>query len=236
MKPRSIAPLALALAFVLGPVTTRAQAPAPTDLAAILRTAAARQARLEAFERRSSHVETTRTDDLDKNGKVESTSVTVLRVVTKDGKIERTMLKKSRDGKDVEIDAKEKRQVKDRTVELPSPFEAAMQPKHRFTLVGPVPEAPGKVRVRFAAADRVEGASSGEAIVDPVTGDVTWTRFSPAKLPTLVDRISITVDLHAQTTEGLMPSAADVDVDASLLFMKKRMHTHTDYSEYAALP
>jgi hypothetical protein len=222
--------------WMSGGATARAQA--AVDLTVLLKTIAARQDQIDAYQKNLSFLDTTRVEVLDKQGKVESTSVIVMRVSTKDSKAERTVVSATTDGQDETAKVKAKldgvKDDGDDDAKLGFPFGAKAQPRHKFTVVGPVPEAPGKLRVRFEPSGDREGASIGDAVVDPATGDVATVSFTPAKLPTLADRVSITMLFGVQTPAGLLPSVVDAYLEASVLLIKKRIRTHTELTQYTA--
>ena len=130
---------------------------------------------------------------LDKQGKVESTSVIVMRVSAKDGKTERTVVSATMDGQDETAKVKAKlegaKDDKDDDAQARLPVRREGADEGQVHRVGPV--APSPRRAVASSLDR-EGARSGTN-VDPATGDVATVSFTPAKLPTLADRVTITM-------------------------------------------
>jgi hypothetical protein len=215
-----------------------ARAQAPVDPAALLKAIAARQDQIDAYQKNLSFTDTTRVEELDKQGKVEATTVVVMHVVVKGGKTERKVVSALRDGQDETAKVRDKLEAGDKggkdDADVGFPFGAKQQAKHRFTVVGPVPEAPGMLRVRFEPSGDRSEASIGDAIVDPATGDVSSISFTPAKLPTLVDRLNITMVFGVRSPAGLLPSVVDAYAEAGILMIKKRLRTHTELTQYTA--
>lgn len=201
-----------------------------------------REARMAKFLENHSHLTETRAEELDKKGNVESVTESLERVVRKGERTEREILRYVRDGKDDTANERKKRAGvkagppgKERSIKIgaTSPFDAKEQGKHRFTLVGPDPADPGRVRIRFEPNGKKSPETSvGEAVVDPATGAILSLRFRPADNPKFVDQMDVQMEYGATTPEGPALSRVTIEGAGGVLFIKKRMKMTVKLSEY----
>lgn len=167
----------------------------------------------------------------------------VERVVIRGKDTEREVIRFVRDGKDDTAGEKKRRAEAKAApprkgggsirIGAKSPLDAAEQPKHRFTLVGPDPADPNRVRIRFEPKGKPSPETSiGEAVVDASTGAIVRVRYRPADNPKFVDRMDIQMEYGAETPEGPALSRVSIEGAGGLLFVKKRMKVTMTLSDY----
>ena len=83
------------------------------------------------------------------------------------------------------------------------PFAASHLTRHRFTLAGPDPKEPHRLRLRFEPrADTSPSIHKGEALVDPSTGQLIRLSYSPSELPTMAHRVDVRMDFRPHPGVG----------------------------------
>jgi hypothetical protein len=203
--------------------------------AELLAKLAAHGDRIEKVQRQGGYTLTSRSQQFDGDGKVTKVSETVIRLR---GGVE-TRIRATEDGKDVTVAPKpqvasgEKKETVTVSEELSSPFEGEGLKKHRFDSLGPDANAGGLLRIRFEpAAQKGKDTLIGEALVDPVAGELVWWTFRPAKYPDHVEHLQVTQELHTVTRAGRMPSKIETHVTIGFFLLKmrqKEVQTLTDY-------
>jgi hypothetical protein len=163
--------------------------------------------------------------ELDKAGNVEHHVHSESQVILVGGKPVTHVLRATKDGKDNLQDSQKEATKEDRKGrKLEPPFSAGNQPKYRFTMLGPAPSEVGLLRIAFAPK---EGRSSevleGEAVVDPVAGEIVRMTAHPSKNPVFVDRIDMQLEYGVRTTAGRMLSKVAFAGAGGFLFFHKRV-------------
>lgn len=215
--------------------------PVPDEL---LKKLADRDARLTRLYKEGAVTMTSRVEELDKAGKVQHTQTVVLRLTQKDGKPHGEVLSASRDGQDVTADerkaqaekqarADEDPKGKNGRMSMTLPFDAAAQPQYQFQLLGPDANDPALSRIGFGPRGKPnKDLWTGEAVVDPSSGEVKWMKQRPSELPTFVDRIEMVFQFGAPTAEGPAISTLKMDGEGGLPFFKKKFRVVTTFSDY----
>lgn len=192
----------------------------PPDLLAKL---AAHAARMEQFSEAERAEVVSDYFELDGQGRVEHHVHSESQVVLADGKPVTRVLVATRDGKDnLDDSRKQARKEDEKGRRLDPPFSAANQPKYRFALLGPAEG--GLLRIGFGPSD---GASKdvleGEAVVDPVAGQLVRLTTRPSKNPAFVDRMDMQLEYGIQTPAGRMLSKVSLSGAGGFLFFRKRV-------------
>jgi len=192
--------------------------------------------RIQKAAREGSYTVLTLAEELDGDGKVLHTQKFEMHFNTQGGHRERTLIKAEKDGKDVtdEQRRKLKAQSGDST-ELP--FATKEQPKYRFSVVGPNQSEPSLLRIHIEpkGGKKSEKLMIGEAIVDPVKGEVVQLSGHLSENPSHVDRLHIRIEFNEKSTDGRLMSEMDVQGDGGFLFIKKHFRSSTTYSGYNLL-
>ncbi len=176
-------------------------------------------------------------EELDGDGKLVHTRETLSKVTQEGGKkvvrVERVVL----DGKDV-TDAERAKERDRKQRQLQSPFAAAAQAKHQFTVIGPDPANAGLVRLRFEPKPKERSTSTfvGEAVVDTAAGELVWLRERPAENPAFVDRLEVEVAMGAASPTGRHLASVRVDGKGGMLFLKRGFRVRLRFSDWAEPP
>jgi hypothetical protein len=239
-----IGALAALLVLLAEPAAVPAPQPAPDEL---LKKLADHDARLTRLYKEGSVTMTSKVEELDKEGKVQKTQTVVLRLTQKDGKPHAEVLRASRDGKDVTEDERKEQAAKqaradedpkghkDPKMAMTLPFDAAVQPQYRFQLLGPDAKDPALSRLGFGPRGKPsKDVWTGEAVVDPSSGELKWMKQRPSELPTFVDRLEMVMDFGAVTSEGPAVSTLRMEGEGGLPFFKKNFRVVTTFSDYGA--
>ena len=182
---------------------------------------------------------TLRVEELDGDGNVKHTQERVDRVTVKDGQHHREVLQARKDGEDATEALRKDLEERQRKGEVRTafdsvnlPFAASHLSRHRFSLVGPDPREPHRLRLRFEprADDKAPSIHKGEALVDPSSGQLLRLSYSPTELPTLADRVEVRMDFRAQPGMGQVLDTLHVDAEGGILFYKKHLRITARYS------
>jgi hypothetical protein len=181
---------------------------------------------------------TLRMEELDSDGNVKHTQERVDRVTVKDGQQHREILQARKDGQDAtealrrELEARQRKgPVRTEFNSVNLPFAASYLPQHRFTLAGPDPKEPHRVRLRFEPrADKSPSLHKGEALVDPSTGQLLRLSYSPSELPNMAERVDVRMDFRSQPGVGQVLDTLHVDAEGGFLFYRKYLRITARYS------
>ncbi|WNG53606.1 hypothetical protein F0U59_01455 [Archangium gephyra] len=181
-----------------------------------------------------------RVEELDGDGNVKHTQERVDRVTVKDGQHHRELLQARKDGQDATEALRKDLEERQRKGEVRTafnsvnlPFAASHLAQHRFSLAGPDPREPHKLRLRFEPrADDTKAPSvhKGEALVDPSSGQLLRLVYSPTALPNMANRVDVRMDFRAQPGMGQVLDTLHVDAEGGFLFYKKHLRITARYS------
>ena len=181
-----------------------------------------------------------RVEELDGDGNVKHTQERVDRVTVKDGQHHREVLQARKDGQDATEALRKDLEERQRKGEVRTsfnsvnlPFAASSLARHRFSLAGPDPREPHKLRLRFEPrADDTKAPSvhKGEALVDPSSGQLLRLVYSPTELPDMADRVDVRMDFRAQPGMGQVLDTLHVDAEGGFLFYRKHLRITARYS------
>lgn len=182
---------------------------------------------------------TVRVEELDGDGNVKHTQERVDRLRVKDGQQHREILQARKDGQDATAamrkDLEERQRKGQGRAEFNSvnlPFAASYLGQHRFSLAGPDPKDPSRLRLRFEPrADKAPSVHKGEALVDPSTGQLIRLNYSPTELPNMADRVDVRMDFRPQPGVGQVLDTLHVDAEGGLLFYRKHLRITARYSD-----
>lgn len=241
--------IALALLPILAGVPRLARA--ADDLAPVLARAAAVEDATKPVYDTWSYTLSVDSKEIDKKGKTKTEEIVDLRH-HENGQEE--LLRDVKDGKDITAERKKEEQAHAHATPSPSatataagakkdddggnlgfesPFAREKQPLYRFERAGGGAPEPGVLRIRFAPKDaKRKGAMAGEAEVEDATGRVRSMTMHPAKLPTLVSQLDVTMVLGTSLATGPVLSKIVVDATGGILFVKKRFHVVTTFSDW----
>ncbi len=196
----------------------------PLDLLSKL---AAHAARMERCSEAGRAEVTSDYYELDKEGKIQHHIHSESQVVLVDGKPVTRVLRATKDGHDNLEDSQKEATKEDRKGrKLEPPFSVANQPKYRFSLLGPAPGPTdgGLLRIGFAPRDgKASDILEGEAVVDPMAGEIVRMTAHPSKTPMFVDRIDMQLEYGVQTSAGRMLSKVSFAGAGGFLFFHKRV-------------
>ena len=181
---------------------------------------------------------TLRLEELDEDGNVKHTQERVDRVTVRDGQQHRELLHARKDGQDtteaLRKDLEERQRKGQVRMEFNSvnlPFAAAYLTQHRFSLAGSDPREPHRLRLRFEPrVDKAPSAHTGEALVDPATGQLLRLSYSPSELPRMADRVDIRMDFRSQPGMGQVLDTLYVEAEGGFLFYRKYLRITARYS------
>ncbi len=230
----------VSLLFFSLPVQAREGVAAPADADTLARRLGETTWGMEElFTGKVSEVTVTlRVEELDSDGNVKHTQERVDRVTVKDGQQHREILQARKDGQDtteaLRKDLEERQRKGPVRTEFNSvnlPFAASHLTQHRFTLAGPDPKQPHRVRLRFEPrADTSPSVHKGEALVDPSTGQLIRLSYSPSELPDMADRVDVRMDFRSQPGLGQVIDTLHVDAEGGFLFYRKYLRITARYS------
>jgi hypothetical protein len=181
---------------------------------------------------------TVRVEELDGDGNIKHAEERVDRFTVKGGQQHREILQASKDGQDATESMRKELEERQRKGEVRTefnsvnlPFAASYLGRHRFSLAGPDPKDPGKLRLRFEPrADPAPSVHKGEALVDPGTGQLLRLDYSPTELPHMADRVDVRMDFRPQPGVGQVLDTLHVDAEGGLLFYRKHLRVTARYS------
>lgn len=186
-------------------------------------------------------------EQLDKTGKATDTTDVVLRITHVDGHEHDELVKYVENGKDVteekkakaaKDDAKKKKDDDkdgDANEDVPIPFSAKRQPRYRFVAEGS--DDQGRLRIHYEPSGAPTSDDGiGDAVVDPATGALVEMTWTPAKLPTMVKELAMTLTFTQDPTHGAMLSKIEGHGRAGILFVQKRFRLTTTFGDYAFPP
>ena len=182
---------------------------------------------------------TLRMEELDGDGNVKHTQERVDKVTVKDGQQHRELLQARKDGQDAteamrkDLEERQRKgQVRTEFNSVNLPFAASYLPQHRFSLAGPDPKEPNRLRLRFEprSDDKSPSLHKGEALVDPSTGQLIRLSYSPSELPNMADRVDVRMDFRAWPGVGQVLDTLHVDAEGGFLFYKKYLRITARYS------
>jgi len=185
-----------------------------------------------------------RKEELDSDGKVSDVSEELLRAKGEGEALEFELIHATENGKDVtaerlaeRADSKTKGGTAkghhgDHDIRDINPF--TQRAKYRYWVVGPLPPAGQPVHVHFEpGVEPVPELVTGDALVDPVTGNLLQATFAPSALPMMVQTLKLKVVMG---TVGKAPGATEVSVDGrgGLLFWHKHFRVHLWFTPKAS--
>ncbi|HEX8821511.1 MAG TPA: hypothetical protein VF794_16420 [Archangium sp.] len=187
---------------------------------------------------------TLRMEELDSDGNVKHTQERVDRVMVKDGQQHRELLQARKDGQDAtealrkDLEERQRKgQAQTRFDSVNLPFAASHLPRHRFSLAGPDPKEPHRLRLRFEPrADPSPSVHKGEALVDPTSGQLIRLSYSPSELPDMAHRVDVRMDFRPQPGVGQVLDTLHVDAEGGFLFYKKYLRITARYSNLVPAP
>ncbi len=179
-----------------------------------------------------------RIEELDGDGNVKHTQERVDRVMVKDGQQHRELLQARKDGQDAtealrkDLEERQRKgQARTGFNSVNLPFAASYLPQHRFSLAGPDPKEPHRLRLRFEPrADKSPSLHKGEALVDPSTGQLLRLSYSPTELPDMAHRVDVRMDFRTWPGVGQVLDTLHVDAEGGFLFYKKHLRITARYS------
>jgi hypothetical protein len=175
---------------------------------------------LEAFTARARVTVAIDSVEYDAQGQVKKTSRTVVRTEGLGPRARKTLLHHAEDG--VELTHRKRAQLEGAaSPAVPrSPLHPDEQTQYRFWVER---EADGLVELGFTPKARPSAQRlAGTLTVDPSSGELVRAVLRPAKLPPLVEVLTIECQFQAQTSGGRALSAVTVQGTAGALFFKKR--------------
>jgi len=191
---------------------------APSD--ELLKALTAHDARMEQYLDGHTVVMHVTGHELDSDGKVAHTTVTVLEQTRKDGQLHTKVVEAKRDGADDSEGEKErahKRDKENRRTE--SPFAARNAGKYSFVVLGTEGTT---MHLGFGPKNGPEKeVLVGEAWVDTEAGEVLKMKLKPSKNPPFVDRLDMELEYDAHTDAGRMLSRFRFAGAGGLLMFKR---------------
>ena len=180
-------------------------------------------------------------EQLDKAGKSTDTTDVVVRVTHPGGHEHEELVKYVEDGKDLTAekkakaakdDAKKKDDDGGENEDVPIPFSATRQPRYRFVSQGA--DDQGRLRIHYEpAGEPTKDDGVGDALVDVAAGTLVEMTWSPAKLPTMVKELAMTLTFTQDPAHGPLLSKIEGHGRAGVLFVQKRFRITTTFSEYS---
>jgi len=211
---------------------------APT-LESLLERAFAHEDALARQDRGGTVVVTTRTENLDRHGRVTGWEERAKRYVN--GGNAGDILAWAKDGR--EMTEKERREAErefedEDRFDLDSPFRPEVRAKYRFRLLSPTGRT---ARIAFEPVGRPHSRLNvGTAEIEPASGAPVRIALRPSELPFYVKKLDAVVEYGAATPAGAAPSRMVVDAVGGLLFYKRTVRSTTTWSDRrwpsAALP
>jgi hypothetical protein len=219
------------------------QQPQPPSLEQLLPRAAARAERLEAVYGQWGYSVTQRKEELDRKGRVDTTTERVSRWMLREGARVSELVRYVEQGKDATAQERERLAKRSSGTgsrsfaldSIRSPFLPEEQPRYRFSVLGPGPAA-GQLRVRFEPrGEPSESALVGEAWLSISDGSVRRLSAHPSRNPRHVDRLDILLEYATETSEGWALSRATVEGKGGFLFIRKHFRSTLLFAQYAPL-
>jgi hypothetical protein len=197
-----------------------ASADVPPEL---LQKLAAHAARMEEFSKANKAEVTSEYFELARNGEVEHHVHSESQVVLVDGKPVTRVLRATKDGRDNLRDSQEQAAKEDKKGRrLEPPFSEKNQPRYQFSMLGQAEG--GLVRIGFGPrAGKSTEILEGEAVIDPVAGELVRMTAHPSKTPAFVDRLDMQLEYGAQASAGRMLSKLSFAAAGGFLFIRKRV-------------
>ncbi|MBI5547520.1 MAG: hypothetical protein HY901_26860 [Deltaproteobacteria bacterium] len=224
-------------ALTAGSMSARAEAPPPE----LLKKLAEQDARVTQLMKEGAYTLTTKTEHLDRAGKVESVEHRIVKSKLVDGQQRQELVQATKDGKDISAEVRKKleeRQKKrdsggEKGFSFESPFAKELQASYRFTLGQPV--GPLLAKVLFEPVEpKTPAVVAGEAVVDLEAGEVVSMSFAPTKPPPHADRVDLKVEFTpCALIGGRVLSKMHVDGEGSLLFIRHRVVSTTVLSDFS---
>jgi hypothetical protein len=184
-----------------------------------------------------------RKEELDSDGKVSDVSEELLRAKGEGEALEFELVRATENGKDgtaerlaERADSKTKHgeakghpghgdhEHGDHDLRDINPF--TQRAKYRYWVVAPLPPAGQPLHVHFEpGVEPVPELVTGDALVDPATGNLLQATFAPSSLPMMVQTLKMKVVMG---TAGKAPGATELSVDGrgGLLFWHKHFRVH----------
>lgn len=210
---------------------------AATPEPALLEKLGARARQLETYVNDSRVTVDVVAEELDGDGAVKKTTHTTLRVGRSGGKVERTLLTYTENGKDLTESkrAELEKPPKKEGAGVKSPFHPDERAKYQFAVLAPPADRPSLARLGFQpAGEKTDQLYIGDATIDPQTGDVLTLSLRPSKNPSFVSSLSMEATFDAQSPAGRAMSRLSMKGVAGLLFVKQRFRVVTTFSDYAS--
>lgn len=178
-------------------------------------------------------------EELDDDGKVVHVDEEVLQSKGQGGSREFDLVSATEDGKDVTAERKAKHDAFARKHSRPdghhsggdhdltriNPFAKDQRSSYLIWAVAPLPPPGAPLHLHFKPVEASKDRFTGDAWVDPSSGDVREITVTPSDLPIFVDVLTI----HAVLGTASDPRATDVDIDGGghVLFWHKHFRVHT---------
>lgn len=182
--------------------------------------------RMDTFAKNASFTVDVVAEEFDSDGKATKTTKSSMRVTRRDGKESRKLTKYTEDG----VDLTEKKRAEIEKAEskpVHSPFLPSQQAKYRFTLLESKDD---QLRIGIEPAGKKDPELiTGEAKVDPTTGEVRFVTMAPSKMPAFVDSLTLTGTFDERSMTKLTIKGV-----GGFLFIKKRFGVVTIFRDYEA--
>lgn len=201
----------------------------------LLKRLAEHDARLDQIEEQASFTSDTVTEELDSSGNATHTLELVVRTTHLEGNKTELLGRALEDGKDITLGYREKFKKSDRPQgsELRFPFSAKMQRDYLFREIGPDPSNPSLLRIRFEPRGSFSTKLMvGDAVVDPVRGEVTRIVAQQSATDSSVDFLDLDFTFEAITPLGRALSKVFIRGEGGFLFIKKKFRHSIVYSGY----
>jgi hypothetical protein len=210
-----------------------AASPVPPEL---LDKLAAHDQKARSIRNRLALVISSTAEEMDNDYQTTARHESVIRMVVIDGKETPQIIRATKDGVDVteerrqKVKEREKSKEGKQSMQMESPFAASERAKYTFEALG-TDATTSMVRIGFGPK---EGPTtelwSGEALVDPQTGELVSLFGRPSKLPTLIDAMSMQLLYDARVEGTRMLSQITFAGEGGVLFVHKRMRGTTRFS------
>jgi hypothetical protein len=225
----------MALAIVLGAAPLPSPKPGAPPPAELMDRLAKSQTRVETFYAAGEYSVITHYGHMDPTTHAEtSADEMVTWMTTRDGKPWEELARDVEGGVDVtkKNDAARAREMKKGRVHADGmpfrvPFTEALQPLHRYEVLGPDPADPRLLRIGFTALQSAAGTADGEAVVDPVAGTLVRLKMKPRKRPLFCDWLELTMEFGLDTPQGSAMKSLVVDATGGIFFYRQRVHVDT---------
>jgi hypothetical protein len=211
-------------------------------LAIVLPKLASSAARLEGLLKKASFTVTGHMESVGGDGAISDPKDGIFKIVSDGTKQRFEVVRVIEDGKDKTEEAKKKAadREKERASKKPDPdkeahvpFLASEQPKYNFRAGETDSKDPARIRIFFDAKSPAENLFNGSAWVDTRNGEILSAGFAPAKTPTFVDYVKVTVELGEKTTSGPAVSKLNFEAGGGFLFFRKKVRGWATVTEWA---